>query len=114
MKLNKAEARMFGPDMKVLDKNISYRYDNGRVCGISEVVYSFSKHNRIVFTINHKDGSVCLELNDYLYPLSTDDLIMLKQLSDEIMHESAEFKDECNKLMEENKDATINNETMGD
>ena len=101
MKLSKAEAQIFGPGMKASEKNISYYYDNGHICGISEVIYSFSKDNRIVFTINHKNGSVCLELNDYLYPLSANDLLMLKELSDEIMHESAEFKDECNRLMEE-------------
>ena len=101
MKLSKAEAYIFGPDMKALEKNISYCYDNGHVYGISEVSYTFSKYNKIVFTINPQNGSVCLELNAYLYPLSANDLLMLKELADEIRYEAAEFKDECNRLREE-------------
>ncbi len=114
MKLGKAEAKIFGPGFKALEKNISYCYDNGRICGISEVIYSFPNDNEIVFTINPKNGSVYLGLSNYSYTLSANDLLMLKELADEIRYEAAEFKDECNRLREENKDATINNETMGD
>ena len=114
MKLSKAEAYIFGPGMRASEKNISYFYNDRGICGISEVIYSFSKDNEIVFTIHPKNGSVYLGLSNYSYTLSANDLLMLKELADEIRYEAAEFKDECNRLREENKDATINNETMGD